>query len=490
MSEPHRETPVSESVPRLPQAPPTPNSNFDPSPVAAANYSSLSVMALIGFSVSAVFAAVLLFLGLYALITRSTFLLGNWIFVFPVLGLLLSALAWSAIHSSEGALAGKSLARWGVLLGLFVGLGGLAYKVAVYMAIRQQASVVAEKWLRHLTRGELGQAGYMIIPPEKRLTLNPESPTLLREVEERMSIAQDPNAMQNRFSSFAQTELVRLLQRSGEEETKLQLRSIQAMDYTSDGYKVVLIYQIETPDGQFEAEITLLGSMVETDEGNRRLWRVDDMNSRLSKEAGKHVLTERGKTYERYSTQASTFVGQWHVKLGRDKQAAFLQSLPAGQRATTRELLDNARLLGAAAGAVGIVSLDDNAEYSRFLGFLGGEFVTLEEDRFPDDEELRKLTLAGIRQMFSIGSTGVNMRVPEAIPQRRVNDGKIRFFYDVQMRLPPAIAVEGILEVEADERELNTEVPDSIPWRAKGIRLLTGRVAGAGPTGGARPPQP
>src|SRR5262249_31014972 len=110
MAEPHE---IAERAPGLP----APERPLPPEPVDAPDqtYRALSVLALGGFSVSALYAVITLLLGVVALISRKPMTALGATLVVPVTAFLVCLLARFRIKSSEGTLAGGALASWGAV---------------------------------------------------------------------------------------------------------------------------------------------------------------------------------------------------------------------------------------------------------------------------------------------------------------------------------------------------------------------------------------
>src|SRR6476660_7322451 len=114
MAEPHEALPaVGALTSRFPDAP-TPRLGDAPDP----GYRSLSVLALLGFGISALYAAICLLLGLIALISRNPMPALGYSLWIAVGGFLVCLVARFRIARSEGTLAGRMLTGWGLVLSL------------------------------------------------------------------------------------------------------------------------------------------------------------------------------------------------------------------------------------------------------------------------------------------------------------------------------------------------------------------------------------
>src|SRR5262245_17345322 len=99
-------------------------------------YRSLSVLALIGFGMSALYATVCLLLAVVALLSRHPMPDLGLSLLIPVTALILCLIARFRIARSEGTLAGGPLTSWGLVLSLLVSTGYAAYYGAVYLALK------------------------------------------------------------------------------------------------------------------------------------------------------------------------------------------------------------------------------------------------------------------------------------------------------------------------------------------------------------------
>src|SRR5262249_59104212 len=186
----------------------------------------------------------------------------------PVLAVVLCVLASVRIRRSEGTLAGASLVHWGLVLSLLVGLGYGAYRAGMYFAIKQQAQRFTERWLELLREGDMARAGLGLVPPERRAGVQEDAPDLAQEVNLLMGGGQ-ASKQRIPLNLFRQMPLVRLLVQGGKEAT-FSLQGVRSLDYIRGGYRVALLYEISTPEGTFEAEVTVQSSTVQEGGYERR----------------------------------------------------------------------------------------------------------------------------------------------------------------------------------------------------------------------------
>src|SRR5262245_43288299 len=168
MAEPHEQAEAGTSPP--PEAinpgegPPALRYFSAEMPPAEESYRALSLLALAGFGLGAVYALSLIVLALVSFFARKPLFLSGLSFLVPVLAVVLCVLASVRIRRSEGTLAGASLVHWGLVLSLLVGLGYGAYRAGMYFAIKQQAQRFTERWLELLREGDMARAGLGLVP--------------------------------------------------------------------------------------------------------------------------------------------------------------------------------------------------------------------------------------------------------------------------------------------------------------------------------------
>src|SRR5262249_53050319 len=158
----------------------------------------------------------------------------------------------------EGTLAGAALARWGLLLSAFVGLGYFAYEWAVSAAISQQADTFAREWLDLLRKDQVAKAAWRTLHPQQRANIREDDPGLERKLEARVSENAPGTLLLSMLGSVRQHPLARLILQGGA-ETTFEARGVKAWEYTRGGYQVVLSYHVVTPEAVVEAVVTVHG---------------------------------------------------------------------------------------------------------------------------------------------------------------------------------------------------------------------------------------
>src|SRR5262245_13536477 len=102
-------------------------------------YKPLSGLALAGFAAGALFALLVLASTAVGLVKGVPFFFPLWTLLLAAAGVVLSLLGQGQIKNSEGTRAGLGLARAGLWLSVFAGLGYFAYYSVTGLALTSQA---------------------------------------------------------------------------------------------------------------------------------------------------------------------------------------------------------------------------------------------------------------------------------------------------------------------------------------------------------------
>jgi hypothetical protein len=446
-------------------------------------YSSLSIMALIGFGIAALHAAAIVLMAIVGLFNQTPLLLSVWTLLVPLSAILLCLIARNRIRSSEGTLAGETLTRWGLLLTLFTGLGYWSYYTAVFFAVRQQARAYAEDWLDRLREGDTVRAAMSALPPLKRLGLNDikDESELAAEVEQRILGLEGPRKTEKQpasmLNTFNQLPLVRQLAQGGK-ETNLVLKGVVSWSYVRGGYEVVLLYDLEMPDATVEATITARGQTAPQNEYEQRQWYIDMKQSHLHEQDLMRRMTEQGRVMARIGGQSGEFLGKWQNEItGTERQGAFLLSLPAEQREQAKKAIEKAAPLAALAGSFGATTaLPEGVTLEKLAQFCDGKPMEIDgRFRLPDNE--RQELLADMRKLFTQDDSRLRFMPSQSLPLRTRSKDKLLFKHDVQIGVPSGYLVEAVAEIECDAKALDS--PKVEPnWRFVTLRLVSAKKVG------------
>jgi hypothetical protein len=253
-----------------------PNQVLTPEPAGAeAGYRPISGLAIAGLALAGIYALVISVSTVAGLIQGSGFFLPNELLLLPIGGALLCFLAQRQIRASEGTRAGLTVARWGLWLSLFTGLGYYSYYYFTYLAIRGQANAfLMEKdtdsgFFPLLQEGGPAQvnAAFLLTIPE--FSRGPAKPDNLQQMTRLFDLPgrQGPGLL----TSFRNNYLVQALVRGGKECT-IEPQGVHDWRFEKGGYKVIRIYRIMTPEAIFKAVVPVHSTADEL--GGMRKWYV------------------------------------------------------------------------------------------------------------------------------------------------------------------------------------------------------------------------
>jgi hypothetical protein len=492
---------MSDPTTRPGSAPPGPAAD---EPAKEAVYRPLSLLALVGFGVAGLYSAVVVLGGAIALFLGDPWLMQGWTALFPVAAAVLSAMALVHIQRSEGTLAGEKLARWGLLLSLVIGLGYWSYVGATYFAIGREADQYARSFLEKLTRTadnrqEVLTAFLMTLPPSERPA---EDAAARGQVEARFNAGEMSRVGGGAFTTFAQTQSVRILALGGA-ETKLESLGVDDWKYIAGSYQVKLLYKVETPQLAFAMEVTVLGQEGKGSEG--RQWFVMWNHVGMRNEP-KPVMSQRGANEVNTVKHSRDYLNNTWLRALQDGKTleAYLATLPAGDRDGTRKaavaetgalglLLSDglgvgALPSGAPATALARVALTADQSPKQIsalanLGaFLDGSLVRAEPDVFWAPEPMRADIIEQVRRSFRQPDAQlIALLTPEMkvqFPWMYVRGDRFVIENDVMTRIPldaPRYMVEARIVMDCDAKEADAGEVKS--WRVLKVELISGRLA-------------
>jgi hypothetical protein len=458
-------------------------------------YQPLSLLALAGFVLAVLYAAVMAVCAATALFNRSPLLLPLGLFVLPLAAAAVSWVARNRIRDSEGTLGGARLASWGVGLSVIGGLLYGAYYTATYLAVRQQAVAFGDEWFELLKKGDLDRAYRLTVRPSLRPADDPELHNVLL-----LDFDSEGPGRGVPYSAFRRSDLVHMLQRGGP-ESRYQPVGVVSWDFDKGAYQVQVRYRVNTPEMLSEVVVHTIGSEAAAGEFEGRQWNV---------QAGPTLpqppqLTALGDQRVRQGGEAHSFAEGWMGQVsGGDGARAWLGTLPPDEREAALAALA-ADSFPALTGPA-LLGATDNRSRERAAGYRaferGGILRTGKE--FWASAKLRGDIEQGVRQMFQPGAERrparfslhtntripgweeVTVELPGGLKQevaRVLFDGYI-LLMDTGMTAPQYV-VEAQVEVESDADSVRQERPN---WRVAAVKLLSGRTAPKGMTtpGGPR----
>jgi hypothetical protein len=279
---------------------------------------------------------------------------------------------------------------------------------------------------------------------------------------------------------FTQAQLVRLVTQGGP-ETRFEPRGVKSWEYEKGGYRMVLSYDIVTPECSFPAVVTVHGS--EARKGGRREWFVEAQNSGPSEAEGPVRPTEFGQRMAALSREAASFFGRWQEAMGRDRVEAFLLTLREEQRKQARAALGRVSRVEAAAGGLAAQAVPTDGVADKYQNYLAGGLVESDPKAFVNTPDVEKKALAGLRSIFAARPEEGLRFEPGRSPPLRSREGKtVRFSFDFRLsdpRLGSSTEVVTLIEGDAAATDAK-EHPGR--WRLAGFKVTGSRAMG--PPGG------
>lgn len=456
-------------------------------------YRPVSGFAVASLILASVYSLVILVLGGMAMYYGDALPLGTWSLLFPIAAAVLALLARRQIRLSEGTRSGSFLASCGWWLSIGFGLGYTAIYVGTYLALTWQAQTFATRFLEYVRDGKLNHAFLLTQAPDER-----GDPDNQRE----MMIRHGAGAGAGRkppLQTFYGQEFIRLLQQAGKDAVIHNL-GVNLWEYDK-GYHIVQSYRVTTPEGDFDAAL----SMRSSEDRKTRGWRIAGNESDLG--ATKSTLSPYGEALRKWRQESQLFIFFWLQKrnfalmdldgtTGRMDQL-FLDTLEPSQRsiwksayacALAGDVAAFASVLGTAGQdslATHWAQLDStewrwNCYYPGYAQFYSGALVKTDKleaaAKYRDEVRKEAANLFNHRSRALLKQTEGNTGAPEPFDTKTQ---RLRVAHSIDLDSvdvdPAADALkfhaEGQLIVESDPGEFT--VSRTPQWRIVGLNLLT-----------------
>jgi hypothetical protein len=490
-------------APRLPPAPPSIEERMERQQL----YQPLSILAVVGLVIAIGYALAVAVGSVIALSKGSPWIMGGWTALFPVLAVLVSAVAWLQIQRSEGTLGGRRLALSGLGIALAVGLGYWAYYLATYLAIRQKADTVAREWMLHICKGEDQAAFWWALDPLARKSRLPADPAndaaFVKDLEVRFNSPE--GTIEGGFSQFERGELISILRQSGP-DAKIESLGMTDWGYSPEGYQVTLEYRVTAREASFDVTIALRGNEAQHQEYEGRQWFIVYTKSGVR---GEPQFTEYGRTMSNLRMQSQAFLESWQSSLRKgEADAAFLDTCDPRERQRLRApFLEQLAALDAMIfamspcnpGPTQLFALGSvNSNINQLLKdtlpgykeFTQGNLLHADAKRFwIADESKREEVLNDFKALFAQPGPelAASLNVPRSMmPQTREDNGRVEVLHRCSLRLPQKkMYVEGLLYLECDSdsaAEGNLQA-----WRVARFELLRAKSLPNMPMRGPQP---
>jgi hypothetical protein len=488
-------------------------------------YQRISGFAIAGLIVAVAYALSVAVAGYMGVRSQTPILLPMGLQPLPLLAVVLSLVAMFLIRRSEGTLAGLQLAKIGFWLSVVFGLGYWAYYAATYIAVCQQADTFTQRWFDKLKQGKVIPAFVDTQEPARRQKVNAEDEA---EVLLRFNTVgpREMAAGRGPMDRFRDSELVRRVVQAGA-ETQIQPLGVKEWDYAkSGGYKVQRAYHITTPEGRFDAHITVVGSESRNREFEGRQWFVVSGGPETT---GIYhgELSDLGKALLELRSQTRDFIGQWSTKLtlGQlkdaylDVQGATAEGLVEAEAKARQKVVARlaVSLFFTEPGPLANLAFYDILELPSEIQLLTArecysqlfrQSGILQTDKLvADDPIARGVALKGARRLFAMTGQGAQLGRLIVEPQSRrpwkVENDRLRLPHDCKAGFeipgrPPTFGADVTITVESDPGPVAPARKRQ--WRVVGVefthaedrsKAAAGPMASmmGGPPGSAPPPE-
>jgi hypothetical protein len=235
-------------------------------------YRPLSALAIAGLALAAIYVALVAIVAGVAFFQATPVFLPAWTLLLAIAAAALSLLGQWHIRESEGTRAGLALARWGLGLSIFAGLGYAAYQYFTGLALVQQAnnfltvtSDADSGFFSRLQTGdptEINHAFLLTLPENIRSNIDPRD---MEKMEKAFNRAGGKDA-EGHLSKFRNHLLVRSLTQNGK-NAKIEVLGVQNWAFEKGSYLVSRDYRLIAPE-----IIVDFAAAVQSTEGDQRKW--------------------------------------------------------------------------------------------------------------------------------------------------------------------------------------------------------------------------
>jgi hypothetical protein len=328
-------------------------------------YRPLSGYALVGFALSAFFAVLVMVSTGVALSQGVPFFFPFWVILLAVARLIVSLLGQQQIRNSEGTRAGLGMARAGIWLSIFAGLGYFAYYYVTGLALTSQANAFllaadgpSSGFFPRLEKAahdpvEMRTAYLFTLPATHRGGVKPDDAAGMAQVHDQPSKDGGPG----KLSSFQRSMLVRAFGPGVAGKVTVEPLGVQFWGFESGSYKVARNYRLRSPEVEMEFLLPVQSSEGES-AGQMRQWFVAFNQVQLDKD--KRKFTPLAKGIHVLRVQGLAKVLDWVSRLNQGQTSAAFEPAETNwdrliaapdQRAAVRQRLTEV-LTGRARGFV------------------------------------------------------------------------------------------------------------------------------------------
>lgn len=304
-----------------------------PQPSEPLVYRPISGLAIAGMALAGLYAFFVVISTAVALIQGIPFFLPAWFLLLAVGGATFSFAAIRQIQNSEGTRAGMKLARAGLWISIFTGLGYTAYANVTGLALRQQAhNFLMDKsadsgFFPRIQQGserELLTAFLLSLSPSDRQGLDPGNPTLLTKIHDTPTV----EGARGKLSFFREHFLVNAIRRA----SKIERQGVQEWKYENRAYQVLRNYRLHLPEAILDVLIPVF-SAEGSEAGEQRRWFVALPQARVTN----NERTQVGFALATARALSRRDLDLWIAELNAGKPAEPFKDLTDWERINLKE---------------------------------------------------------------------------------------------------------------------------------------------------------
>ena len=243
------------------------------------DYSPLSWYCMAAFVVSIIFAVLLVVLGLSALLENKPFF-ESWLFLFPVVGLVLAFAGRRHVRNSEGTRQGEKYANWAWWICVIGALVYGANLIGIGYTVRADAEGVFSRWTKKLEEADptnpadtaTAEAFYPITEAGQRDNFSPADVQKMRAI------------YGPKFAQFRQNKVFAILARN-KGQCRFVSDGLQNWEQTPGQIECTLAATLKTPEGDYP----LIVPMVAKTGPKGRAWQIRIADGFIAEGQGKVV---------------------------------------------------------------------------------------------------------------------------------------------------------------------------------------------------------
>lgn len=374
-------------------------------------YRPLSGLALASIFLAAGYALVLTVVCAVAFVAHEPVPLVVWTLIFPMAAAGLAIVARRQIRNAEGTRTGLALANAAWWISIVFGLGYVAFYVATYMAVSWQARDFTNRWFDMLRKGDVTAAFLQTQPPEAREGDDPSNAKRLR-----VRYGMPSMGKRGPLPIFQENEFVRVIQHAGA-DLKIDELGVNSWEHEQGSYRIKQSYRLTSPEGEFEAQVTVRSSESRSGRRNWQIW----WNDAETGFVGQPQLSDFGKALQYYRHDAVRFASEWVYKRHSGNfEGAYLDTREPSERSGllreywARQAVAVFALAGSASASAGPDSVlthlasvyDPELRWASclpgFPAFAAGEIIRT--DRFDPSRKWKDEAPKDLRGIFRHGS--------------------------------------------------------------------------------------